>query len=178
MLDSIHQLKGQIRTLRIEYERFFSGAVDIPPEDLRNRIRRELRRLRSEPNISTAEDFQLRNVEAQFSSYSDLFQRRLRHTETHGTSRPATGAVLLDARKGVVVTTKVQPEVAQALYSDLSARSGTPPKFDLDSFQLYLTKQLDAVRNRTGATAVGFRVAEEDGKVKIKVKPIAAAPAG
>jgi hypothetical protein len=43
---------------------------------------------------------------------------------------------------------------------------------DLDTFRGYLQKQMTQIRDKTGCDAVQFRVVNEDGKVKLKAKPV------
>ena len=49
---------------------------------------------------------------------------------------------------------------------------------DLGSFRAYLGKQVDAIRQKTGCSDVQFRLALEDGKLKLKARPLAASPRG
>ena len=43
---------------------------------------------------------------------------------------------------------------------------------DLDRFGAYLERQAEAIRSKTGCREIQFRVAVEDGKMKLKAKPI------
>lgn len=169
----IDRLDRDIKNLRIEYERFFSGAVAVPPESLRDKIQTEIRRLRN-AQTSSAEQFRLGSLEARFNSYGDLYQRRLRDQE-EGRSRrriPAEPSERLDPRHGVVVGETVEPEAVEALYQGLHRGSGPGPRFDQHSFQVYLEKQAATIREQTGAQRVQFRLAEEKGKMKLKAKPV------
>ena len=46
---ALERLSSDLKTLRVDYERFFSGALRTPPEDLRQRIAQELREHRAHP---------------------------------------------------------------------------------------------------------------------------------
>ena len=63
-------------------------------------------------------------------------------------------------------------EAVEALYQGLASRPGDGPKFDLDSFEKYLARQVAALREKTGCDQVQFRLAEEDGKLKLKARPV------
>ena len=52
--------------------------------------------------------------------------------------------------------------------------SPEPTRFDLDSFGRYLQQQVASIQQKTGCAEVQFRVAVEDGKVKLKAKPLTA----
>jgi len=47
------------------------------------------------------------------------------------------------------------------------------PRFDLASFGSYLERQAAAIRVKTGCEEVQFRLAAEDGKLKLKARPLA-----
>ncbi len=173
--EEIEQLARDIQQLRIDIERFFSGALPLPPEELRNRLQTQLRQLRNRNLATVAESFRLGELEARFNSYNELFNRRLRDLEEgRRAARPATPppAPGFDAEKGVVVRDKVDPAAAEALYVGLRASPGEGPKFDLDSFQSYLERQAAAIRQKTGCAQVQFRLAQEDGKMKLKARPV------
>lgn len=170
----IDRLEQWIRQLRIEYERFFNGALELPPEQLRAEIQAELRSLRS-GNLKGVEDnFRLSNLEAKLNSYNELFGRRIRSQEEGrgaASVRRDTGS-RHDPQHGVVVGGAVDQGAVEALYEGLHRSSGARPRFDMDSFRSYLDRQIDTIRQKTGCERVVFRVAEEGGKMKLKARPI------
>jgi hypothetical protein len=173
--EEIDQVAREVQQLRIDIERFFSGALPLPPEELRNRLQAQLRQLRNRNVSSVADSFRLGELEARFNSYNELFNRRLRDLEEgRRAARPAAPPPppRFDVEKGVVVRDKVDPEAAEALYTGLRASPGEGPKFDLDSFQSYLERQAAAIRQKTGCAQVQFRLAQEDGKMKLKARPV------
>lgn len=172
--EELDQLARDVQQLRIDVERFFSGALPVPPEELRNRLQTQLRQLRNRNVSAVADSFRLGELEARFNSYNELFNRRLRdHEEGRRAARPAAPPPSrFDVEKGVVVRDRVEPAAAEALYVGLSASPGEGPKFDLDSFQTYLERQAAAIRQKTGCDQVQFRLAQEDGKVKLKARPV------
>ncbi|HYO16201.1 MAG TPA: MXAN_5187 C-terminal domain-containing protein [Thermoanaerobaculia bacterium] len=174
--EAIDRLGRDIQQLRVDFERFFNGALPFPPEELRNRIQAQLRQLRN-ANLSTAVDnFRLGDVEARFNSYNELFNRRLRDREEGRHPQAALPAPpssrRYDPEKGILVGDRIDPEAAEALYHGLASGPGDSPKFDLDSFQTYLVKQAAAIRAKTGCSEVQFRLAVEDGKTKLKARPV------
>ena len=77
-----------------------------------------------------------------------------------------------DPREGITLGGSFDSEAVEALYQGL-ASGPDAPKFDLDSFQTYLDRQATALREKTGCSQVQFRLAAEDGKIKLKARPIA-----
>ena len=173
--EDLDHLARDIQQLRIDIERFFGGGLPLPPEELRNRIQVQLRQLRNRNVPTVADSFRLGELEARFNSYNELFNRRLRDLEEgrHAARLAASPPPpRYDVEKGVVVRDTVEPAAAEALYVGLSANPGEGPKFDLDSFQSYLERQAAAIRQKTGCDQVQFRLAQEDGKVKLKARPV------
>jgi hypothetical protein len=173
------RLDRDIKQLRVDFERFFSGALPFPPEELRARVQAQLRSLRGVNLKNFADNFRLADLEARFNSYNELFNRRLRDVEEgrRPVTRPVPIPVLsrFDPEKGIVFGDRIDPEAVEALYQRLAAAPGDAgPRFDLDSFQTYLTRQAAAIREKTGCSQVQFRLAAEDGKLKLKARPVVA----
>lgn len=174
--DTLDQLNREIRQLQIEYEKFFNGALPTPPEELRSRIQAQIRSLRTLKITTTMDNYRLGDVEARFNSYNELFNRRLRDRE-EGRRPGALHAAAperrrYDPREGITFGGSFEPEAVEALYQGLVSRPGDGPKFDLDSFEKYLARQVAALREKTGCDQVQFRLAEEDGKLKLKARPV------
>lgn len=175
--EAIDQLGRDIQKLRIEFERFFNGALPYPPDELRNRVQTQLRNLRNTSGATAVDSFRLGDMEARFNTYNELFNRRIRDQEEgrhpHAARAAAPEARRYDPEKGILVGDSVDPEAAESLYQGLAKNPGEVPRFDLDSFQTYLVKQAAAIRAKTGCSQVQFRLAaDEDGKFKLKARPV------
>lgn len=173
--EALDLLQRDIRQLQIDFERFFNGGLPLPPEELRNRIQAQLRFLRNLSITAAVDSFRLNDLEARFNSYNEMFNRRLRDAEEGRTHHKVFAFVekqRFDPRGGIVFGSEIDSEAAEALYHGLASGAGDGPRFDLDSFQTYLRRQTEAIRQKTGCTEVQFRVAEEDGKLKLKARPV------
>lgn len=179
----LDQLADGIEKFKIEFERFLAGATVIPPDEHRAKLVRDLRELRTANLRASADQFRLASLEARFNSYSELFNRRLRDREEgRGTRLPRPAGApperRLDAAAGVVVTDRLEAEAVDALYQTLTRRAGSSaganptPTMQLDTFRGYLSQQIESIRLKTGCEAVQFRIASEDGKLKLKAKPV------
>ncbi|MCP4655111.1 MAG: hypothetical protein GY856_06785 [bacterium] len=169
----ITRLATTIEKFRIDAQRFFAGDLMAPPEELRDRIVAELRRLQASKLAGVAENFRLNTLEAQFNSQVELFGRRLRARETGEGVKKAEPAVQHDPEKGVVVGPQARAGAVEALYKGLYLRTGTRnPQMDLERFRTYLGRQAETIRAKTGCAEIQFRIAEEGGKLKIKAKPV------
>jgi hypothetical protein len=173
MVRRIDQLESSIQQFRIDAQRFFAGDLPQPPDPLRERIQSQLRQLRGANLKGAAVDFRLTQLEARFNSHLDLFGRRLREQEMGGGRRVTADEPSHDPERGVVIGAQADRSATEALYKGLYLRSGTRnPKMDLERFQSYLDRQAQAIRAKTGCDEIQFRVADQDGKLKLKAKPI------
>jgi len=170
------RLEAAVEQFRIDIERFFNGALLVPPEDLRSRIQRELREIRVGAAKGAVEQFRLGSLEARFNSLSELYGRRLRERE-EGRSAVAPRAVpeapRHDVRRGVVLSSRLEADAVEALWQGLAAAGGAA-RLELETFRGYLARQLDEIRTRTGSASVQFRVVREGGRLKLKAKPVGA----
>lgn len=178
-----HQLDlvaDSIEKFKIEFERFLAGATVVPPDEHKARLVRDLRELRTANLRTSADQFRLASLEARFNSYAELFNRRLRDREEGRglrQPRPATAPAerRFDAVAGVIVTDRLEAEAVDALYQTLTRRvsaASSAPAMELETFRRYLSQQIESIRLKTGSEAVQFRIASEDGKLKLKAKPI------
>ena len=162
----VNQLATLIRRFRIDSQRFLAGDLPGPPEELRDRIQTEMRRLRGSDIKSTAMNFRLSSLEAEFNSHTGLLGRRLRQKE-QGAARQAVEKNRLDPVQGVVVRPGADGGAAEALFEGLNR-----PKMGIEKFRSYLDRQAETIRSKTGCSDIQFRVAVQDGKLKLKAKPI------
>lgn len=166
----LDRLDHQLKELRIEFEKYFNGANDLPPAELQSQISLRLKRLRTGVKGSV-DSFRLNSLEAKYNSYNEMFNRRVRDVE-EGRAHIRRAAPIRtgpDAYEGVLVESSIGELAAAALYKGLYEGSS---KVDLGSFQGYLDKQAAAIRSKTGCTQVQFRLAEEGGKTKLKAKAV------
>ncbi len=171
---TLDRFERKIRALKIEFDRFFNGAIPIPPDEQRNSLFAELRELRSQPMPSLADRFRLSTLEARLNTLNELFNRRLREFELTG--RPAAlTAVAIDPYSGVVVGERPEGDGVKALYEELYRASGRPKKTDFESFRGFLEREVAKIRRKTGCERVRFRVTEKSGKLKLRARPVDAA---
>lgn len=164
-----------IEQFRIDSQRFFGGDLNVPPEMLKENITADLRRLRALASKSgTAGNYRLSSLEAKFNSQTDLFNRRLRELETGGQRRAANLEKEPDpADDGVMMGRGARDNAVETLYKGLYLQRGSRnPSMDLEKFRSYIQKQTDTIRQKTGAQSVKFRIAVENGKMKLKAKPV------
>jgi|CXWL01.1.fsa_nt_gi hypothetical protein len=171
----LDKLAADIEAMHLEYEKFFNGGLQVPPVASKSRVDSQLKQLRNAQIQSSADRFRLGSLEARFTSYSELFNRRLRDKEEGRRPRPSAVervAPRYDAEAGINFGADAEPAAVEALFQRLHQGGTNPPRFDLDSFGTYLRSQLQAIQQKTGCREVQFRVATEEGKLKLKARPL------
>ena len=167
-------LDHTIRKFRIDFERFLSSNLPMPPEQLRINITNQIKELRTEHMKAVAHRFRYNSLEAKFNALLVLFNRRMRDFELGKSVRRSAEVSVseFDPTQGVVIEDKPTPAAAQALFHGLYADTAGSPKADFDKFQGYLEKQAEKIREKTGCSSVSFRVSSEKGKLKLKAKAV------
>lgn len=163
----LNLLESDIQNLRVEFRRFLNGATDTPPTQLVEHVRQRIVSLRTELS-GAADRFRLNSLESQFTSYRELFSRRMRDQEG-GRRRPPAQAPT--SSEPTIVLDEIGTEQAQVIYEDLY-RGKSEPTVDLPGFTQYLEKQRRDILKRRGGTGVQFRVAEQNGKRQLKIRPV------
>lgn len=174
--DDMDRLEFGIKRLRIDFERFFNGALATPPEELRGRLQRQIRDLRGEPMMTAADRFRLSNLEARFNTFNERFRRRLLRIERGvDPPRPNLNDPTTQPRGPVILDPTLAPSSVERLWRQLAdRRTGRPAiRADLDTFRGYLARQLEQIHSKTGCERVEMRVEAEGDRLKLKARPMA-----
>lgn len=167
----IQKAEIEVKRLRREFERYFAGALDLPPKQLEAKVEQQIKRLRAQAK-SPAHQFQTGALEASFGSYRELYNRRVRDQEEGRVQRRTrTEVPLPDPRAGILVRDELPENAVQALYRELYGRVEAPA-VGQDQFRKYLHDQAERIRERTGCTGIVFRLEESDGKPRLKARPL------
>ena len=81
---------------------------------------------------------------------------------------PLSKRVTAEAELGLVIGRRMY----QVTAADAPGGGAEGPRFDLASFGSYLQRQAAAIRAKTGCAEVQFRLAAEDGKLRLKARPL------
>lgn len=173
--EAIDNLDLRIRRLKIEYDRFFNGALDRPPEQFRQSINGDIQALRTVHIKDFSLRFRLTNLEARFNTYCVLFHRRIQEME-EGTLLERRASTVqqqtFDPLGGIVLDETPARGAVQALFDEVYANDKDRSDANFTRFQTYLLQQVTNLRQKTGCTGVKFRVESKDGKTKLKAKPV------
>lgn len=168
---AIEQLERDLRQLHVDFNRYFAGGLELPPELFRDEIAQRLRRLRAQGVQGAADRFRLNAVTDRFNTLNELFNRRLREEQETPSRTMTEEEPLPDVRLGVLVDGRPSTAALRALYEALySGRA--EPRSGFPGFRDQLLDQVQSLRVRTGCRHVKLRVAAGEEKPLLKAQPI------
>ncbi len=170
---AIAQLERDLRQLELDYNRYFAGSLELPPELFQKDLRARLRSLRGQPVKGVADRFRLNALTDRFNVLSEHFHRRLRELETGGEPRRAADERGYDPHQGIVLDGVPSPEALRALYDALYGQDAGATPFP--TFRDLLLRQLDTLRAKSGCVRVRVRVELADGRPRLKARPVESA---
>jgi hypothetical protein len=177
--EDLNNLEEWLRRLKIEYHIFFNGSRKKPPDDLRIRLERLVKKLSESSDMSPVQRFRFNTLITRFYVYRDLWRRTMQ-------SREASEEIKVEAiskSKAVPLTAKPPaPQVRisisdpkadeqkiQQLYDALLRIKGTDtkePPLSYQQFAKYIAAQTQSIRERNNCSAVAFTIALEENAIR------------
>jgi hypothetical protein len=173
-------LDKSIASLKLDYERFFSGDLKVPPLPARKSVEQVLRRVGNVPLDKAEERFRLQALQSRFTALSELWERRLvAREEGRARVRPpirvqsgerAAPAPPRDARASASVKGSSRSDLRSLFDRYCAARTAVgedASRLRYDRFEELVRKQAAEIRRATGATRLAFDVQTRGGKVRL-----------
>ena len=194
-------LEGSITTLKVDYERFFTGELRTPPTAARRKAEEILRRVGNVDIERAAEQFRLQAVQARYTAMEELWDKRVAaREEGRGLFRvprkaPAAGApspvppppahrpksVSSDGDASTSVKAIGRGDMKSLFDRFCAARASAGEdvsKLRYERFEDLVKKQAAEIRRTTGATRLAFEVQTREGKVRLVGRPLPAPAKG
>lgn len=170
------RLEVMINELKIQYEQYFSGVIQIPPDRLHNDLKMFLRKMLKSPFRSSAVNFKLKALETRYQSFNTYWQRTLKQKEDGTYSRDVFKAELRERNQQEEVKAQTKEGKAensmQSLFNsyktELEKISGSKQNLDFNAFKNSLIARAKEFKEQHGAKKLTFKVQVKDGKVSIK----------
>jgi hypothetical protein len=173
-------LDKSIASLKLDYERFFSGDLKVPPLPARRSVEQVLRRVGNVSLDKAEEQFRLQTLQSRFTALSELWEKRLvAKEEGRGWVRPpirvrpaerpaptpsgdaGTAASVKGSGRGDLRSLFDRYCAARAAVGEDASR------LRYDRFEELVKRQAAEIRRATGATRLAFDVQTRDGKVRL-----------
>jgi hypothetical protein len=173
-------LEQSITALKLDYERFFSGDLKVPPMPAKKSVEQVLRRMRDAAVEKAAERFRVQDLQTRFTVLSERWAKRLiAREEGRGPVRPPTRLRLAErpalspaGDAGAPAPVKGSgPGALRSLFDRYCAARAAAgedvSRLRYDRFEELVKKQAAEIRRATGATRLAFDVQTRDGKVRL-----------
>jgi hypothetical protein len=184
--EDLKNLDEGIRRLKIEYDIFFVGNRRKPPEDLRLRVEKLVKRLSEASDMSVSQRFLYNTLIARFYVYKDCWRRTLQQQESaeDGPRRPAPAipkeqdqAAEEKPLQEIQVSIRdplAETALVRRLYDELlrmkrgAARDTSGISFT--QFAEYIAQRMQGIKKKHQCTSVTFRIALEENSIKFTAK--------
>jgi len=173
----IARLETSIRTLKVQYDMFFNGALKTPPTEMRQEVERIIRHHLNSPIPKYANRFHFNTLVSRFNSLSELWNRTVRAIEEG--ERTIPGAESGRRTERLLARCRIRDprqdhEMMRDLYkrfcSAQSRLSGRESTVTYDRFVRGITAQSERLRNSAGCGEIELRLVVEDDKVQLKAR--------
>jgi hypothetical protein len=167
-----------LRRLKIEYHIFFNGNRKKPPDDLRLRLERLVKKLSESCDMSASQRFRFNTLITRFYVYRDLWRRTMLIKEMGGDIKPAaalpetaplTAKPPVTAVRITISDPKAEEQKIRQLYNELLRIKGGETKespLSYQQFAKYIAAQTQSIRERHNCSAVAFAIALEEDAIR------------
>jgi hypothetical protein len=177
--DDLTNLDDWIRRLKIEYHIFFSGNRKKPPDDLRLRVEKLVKKLSECSDMTYSQRFRYSTLITRYYVYRDLWRRKERDTEM-GTDRKGEGVPTTDtatqssgqSREAIRISLsdpKTEEDKVRTLYDTLIRLKKADSKeahLSYKQFAKYIASQTHGIREKYGCSKVAFTIALEEDAIR------------
>jgi len=169
-------LGDRMRLVKIEWDLFFAGHRKIPPSREMTDLESFARDLKAVPIPEHASRFRLDTLYSNYVSMRELWSKRLQRLEEGGPrSKPRPSRAAGTAAGEIVISDPAaQQNRIKTLFQEFLAHSD-PERVKNLEFQVFaanIAQQVEALIRKTECGAVRLRIQLEDGKVKVKARPL------
>ena len=177
--DDLTNLEEWIRRLKIEFHIFFSGNRKRPPDDLRIRVERTLKKLSECSDMSFSQRFRFTTLVTRFYVHRDLWRRMLQEREmgTEPKGEAPSGSdvssdppqIPVEAVRISISDPKAEEDKVRLLYDALLRIKGTDSqeqRISYKQFAQYIAAQTLGIREKYRCSRVAFTIALEEDAIR------------
>ncbi len=177
--EDLTNLDDWIRRLKIEYHIFFSGNRKKPPDDLRLRVEKLVKKLSESSDMTYSQRFRYSTLITRYYVYRDLWRRK-EHEHEMGVEPKSEGASAINTstqspgQSGEAVRIslsdpKTEEEKVRMLYDALVRMRKADSKeahLSYQQFAKYIATQTHGIREKYGCSKVAFTIALEEDAIR------------
>ncbi len=178
--EDLTNLDDWLRRLRVEYGVFFNGHRRKPPDDLKLRVEKLIKRLSEAQNMTYTERFQYNTLITRFYVLRDLWRRTLMSREQSdetraepppapGPPRPASSVLRISISDPAAEENKVR-QLYEALLKMKGKTAATEASLPYHQFAGYIAKQTRSIKERYLCPSVLFTVVLEEDALRFTAR--------
>jgi len=175
--EDLANLEEWLRRLKIEYHIFFSGNRKKPPDDLKMRVEKLVKKLSECSDLSFSQRFRYNTLITRFYVYRDLWRRTLLEREMGNTLKPeAKPPEISPPPKQRVETVRIsisdpksEEDKIRVLYDVLLRIKGTDSgeaPIPYTQFLKYITTKTRSIREKYSCHTVAFTLALDEDAIR------------
>jgi hypothetical protein len=183
--EDLTNLDEWIRRLRVEYAIFFGGSRKKPPDDLRMRVDKLVKRLGETSDMSVSHRFRYNTLIARYYVFRDLWRRTQQERESAdeaqeplapGQTPPLESQSRLFREEVQVSISDPAAEAAkvQHLYDELlrvrREHAQNAPVVSFEQFANYIAGQIQGIQEKHRCASVVFRIEREAKSIRFTAK--------
>ena len=174
--EDLSTFEDMMRRLKVEYDIFFNGNRKRPPEDLKARLEKLVKRLSQATTMTYSERFQFNTLAARFSLYRDVWRRMTAKVELGIEKETQPSAAkrlpLEDEFRICIEDPESQEERIRELYNALlrlnTRQAKETPQISFRRFASYVVTQTQNIRQKYNCPGVIFTLALEEDAIKFR----------
>lgn len=172
--DDLLSLEDWLRRLKVEYDIFLNGHRKKPPDDLKSRVEKLIKRLSEAQNMNVSQRFRFNTLVTRFYVHRDLWRRIIQAREEGGAepaADPSPPPSQFPSRVRIAIQNpEAEEEKVHMLYDTLlgmrDENNQPTPTFSYKQFLEYIAKQTRDIRGRYGCSKVVFSVTVYENAVR------------
>jgi hypothetical protein len=178
MDEELRMLDMKMKQLKLDYEQYFLGARPREPSMLRGDVQKIVVRLSNTSIKNTAERFKFNSLNGRYITMKRRWDDILRKIEAGTYERHVFKANLRDRDRAEPPPAKAKKKLAARadIFDDYMKAAQScgqdTSKLTPEKLRAVVAKQEAAIKKKLGVGKVKFRVAVEDGKVKLKATAV------
>jgi hypothetical protein len=173
--EDLENLEAGLRRLKVEYHIFFSGNRKNPPDDLRIRVERIVKKLSESADMNASQRFRFSTLVTRYYVYKDLWRREVqkREMDLSGRDKPVSRASApipssrptSEAIRISISDPKTEEEKVRQLYDaliHLKKNKSQETPLSYSQFSKYIATQTLSLRKKYGCARVSFTIALDE----------------
>jgi hypothetical protein len=180
--EDLASLDELLRRLKVEYDIYFNGNRKRPPEDLRARVDKLVKKLVEVGDMTFSQRFRYNTLVSRYYVYRDLWRRTIMELEdSQEAAKDSANAAIAGkaAKKADTCPNEIQvsitnPETEQdkvrqlfdALLQIRKNQQTEESNFTFEKFASYIGTQTDGIRVKYGCTRVLFKIKLEENAIR------------